>query len=241
MATRFYLPASTAADVSPGFDSWDGTGSAVRRELAEVKGSSAMAAGTTISWATTGSAGKKHLDRQYVSNPLAAQTISGPIKMQLLVQEGSLTDNIDQIILSIRVVSNDGTAVRGTLLSLGSYGPTTEYSTAYRNKTGADGDALSSVNAQDGDRLVVEIGHSTSVGGTTPDATARYGETGTELPEDETTIGPPGGADAPGWVEFSGAMAMQDTDAAKLNLLYGKGAGDWLLTNNRLEETRAGA
>jgi hypothetical protein len=207
VASRFYFPASTSADVSPAFDSgWLGTSQAVRRKLSLQKGTSAIADGTGIT--LPGTVNRSRLDRQYVSAPLAAQTISGTVKLQLLVKQSNADDNIDQLFLSIRVVSNDGSTFRGTLLSLGNYGPTSEYATTQRNKTGADGDSLSSVVAQEGDRLVVEIGHSNTTAGTTPTATARWGENAPDAAENETDT-----SDAAGWIEFSGTVTLRNPGA----------------------------
>lgn len=204
MASRFYFPASTSADVSPAFDAgWSNTSQGVRRRLVLQKGTSSIADGTTSN--LPGAANRQRLDRQYVSDPIAAQTITGTLKMQLLVRESNADDNVDQLFLSVRVVSNDGSSFRGTLLSLGNYGPTTEYQTSQRNKKGADGDSLASVSAQDGDRIVVEIGHNNSTAGTSPSATARYGENATDLPEDETTT-----SDGAGWIEFSNEILLKN-------------------------------
>ena len=204
MATRLYFPATDAAAVSPSFDSgWNYTSEAARGGLTHTKGSSPITEGTRIgAWSNT--AGQKALDRQYISSPLNGdQTISGTVKMQLLVREFATSDNADQIILAIKVVSNDGSSVRGTLLSLGSYGPTAEFlDTSHRNKTGADGDSLTSVNALDTDRILVEIGYSNSTTATTPEASAQWGENATDLGENETDTA---GA---GWIEFSGAITF---------------------------------
>lgn len=206
MASRFYFPASTAAEVSPAFDAaWTDTSEAARRMLSEFKGSSAITGGTRIG-PLSGTAGHSGLDRQYVSRSLAAQTISGTVKMYLQVRENNATDNVDQLQLCITVVSGDGSTVRGTLLSKGNYGPTAEFVSTlgtFRNKAGADGDSLSSVNALAGDRIVVEIGYSNSTAGTTPEAEARWGEVGTDLAENETDT-----SANPGWIEFSGTIAM---------------------------------
>ena len=71
-----------------------------------------------------------------------------------MVREYATSDNVDQIICKIAVVSADGLTVRGTLLAIG-IGPTGEFlsNTSHRNKTIADGNSLGSVAAQDGDYL----------------------------------------------------------------------------------------
>lgn len=110
---------------------------------------------------------------QAVSAPLAAQTISGSFDAVFKVSENAAAlDGCAQIVL--RVVSGDGATVRGTLYTGQSVGSvvdewplvasigTAPYSTytAFRFPAGASGaTALSSVAAQDGDRLVVELGY----------------------------------------------------------------------------------
>jgi hypothetical protein len=204
MATRFYFPASTAADVSPSVDAgWNYVSEAVRRELVKYKGASAITVGTRIGIWT---AGNYALDRQYVSNPIAAQTISGTFKMQLMTREYNAANDVVAILLCVKVVSGDGNTVRGTLLSLNNYGSILEFINAasHRNKTGADGDALTQVVAQDGDRIVVEIGY-TDAFGTDPEANAKWGENATDLPENETQT-----TNGAGWVEFSGSVRLQN-------------------------------
>ena len=205
-ATRLYFPATTSAAVSPTYDSgWNYTTEAASYKLEDVKGSSAITIGTQIGpWTAT--AGQKALDRQYVSDPLSAQTISGTVKMQLMTREYAATDNVDGLWLVITVVSNDGSTVRGTLLSLGNYATTAEFvnNATHRNKTGANGDTLTDVTAQDGDRIVVGVGYSPSGSTTTPEASGKWGENATDLPENETQT-----TDGAGWIEFSATLTFQ--------------------------------
>lgn len=204
MATRFYFPATTVADVNPAPGAWNYITEAVFRYLAKTKGSSAITVGSQIGpWTET--TGQKALDRVYVSDPLSPQTIAGTIKMQLMVREYAVADNVDQINLLIKVVSGNGATLRGTLLALGNYASTAEFinNATHRNKTGADGDALSSVVCQEHDRIVVEIGYCNSTAGTTPEASAKWGESATDLPEDGTQT-----TDGAGWIEFSGDIAF---------------------------------
>jgi hypothetical protein len=204
MATRFYFPATTVADVNPAPGAWNYITEAVFRYLAKTKGASPITLGTQVGpWTAT--AGQKALDRVYVSDPLSPQTISGTAKMQLMVREYATSDNVDQLILLIKVVSGNGATVRGTLLALGNYASTAEFinNATHRNKKGADGDALSSVVCLEHDRIVVEIGYCNSVAGTTPEASAKWGENATDLPENETQT-----TDGAGWIEFSGNIVF---------------------------------
>lgn len=209
MATRLYFKATEAAPVNPGFDgAWGYTGEALRRALSLVREyGDTPASGAQIGPWTPGQVA---LDRQYVSPPLSgAQTITGIVKLYLLAREFASTDNATSR-LGLRVVSNDGITFRGTVLAVAQYGPNTELSTGLRNKGFADGDAVASVNAQDGDRIVVEVGYTDGIGaaGTTPEAQAQWGAeakgTYSDLPENETATA------GIGWVEFSQNLAFQD-------------------------------
>lgn len=216
MSTRFYFPASTAAPVNPTFHANSGTpggfsisttAQAVRRKLVSTKGSSAIAAGTQLTVPSNGTAA---LDRQYVSDPLNSQTISGTLNgCQLMVREYAGTDNVDTVLFNIYVVSNDGSTLRGSL-AVRAVDANAEFinNATHRNKTVApSGYALSSLAVSAGDRLVVEIGYLVATGsGTSPEASGKWGENATDLPvnETQTTDGAP-------WIEFSHNFAFQST------------------------------
>lgn len=109
--------------------------------------------------------------------------------------------------LEAYVVSQDGATVRGSLLTIGQYGVNANFNTANRNKSRASsGTAISSVSAQDGDRIVVRYGYSDSAG-ITPSATTNYGDilSGSvpDLPEDEIAT------NGVAWVEFSATLAFR--------------------------------
>lgn len=202
MATRYYLP-TTAADVTPADGAtWDVTGSGSPTLLADAKTNTALADFTVtfniVAWPFA-----LCLVRA-VSGPLAAQTISGTVKMQLECLESSTGANFEDG-LELYVVSNDGSSVVGTLLAQGTYGPGTEMNTSRRNKTFANGDALSSLAVSDGDRIVAAFGARTSGGiAGTRTMTGRMGDaTATsDAAENETTT-----ADRCGWIEFSADIA----------------------------------
>lgn len=154
---RLYFDATGAAPASPAFATgWTDTTEAARRKLLRAKrAGDALADGANIGpWAEGGIV----LDRQYVSDPVTAQTISGNVRLQIRARELKPGDDATSRLL-LKVVSGDGLTLRGTLLPLGQYGPNTEYGTASRNKTFADGDAMTPVVCQDGDRIVIEVGH----------------------------------------------------------------------------------
>lgn len=215
MATRLYL-SNQAAAISPAFGGWSVTADAVRKALLSAK--DAGDSNSTVP--LVGPAGASALAVQFIGEPLSAQTISGTIKGQARFRNSldNSGDNASTRLL-IRVVSNDGSVVRGTLLSLGAYGPGSVLSSAFTNRILADGDALSSVDAQDGDRLVVEVG----VGGPSDDDlfVSIGAPLGTnDLPEDETTTT----ALVP-WVEFSGNLVFQSDAGSSVSNLPLLGVG----------------
>lgn len=205
MATRFFLPDSGAAAVSPAFDAaWERTADANRIKCVTTKIGSANLT-KTVQEPTADET--ETLARQYVSDPLVgAQAISGTIKGQIRVREADAAANA-RAQLIVKVVSGDGSTVRGTLLAPDMSGTVAnEFATTLTNRkfpkgwTGS-GAALTTVNAQSGDRIVIEIGVHVHVNPIAADSyDFRFGDEhgASNLPEDETTT-----ADDDPWIEFS--------------------------------------
>lgn len=203
--TRLYFANTATPSVNPSFDGWSETDNSVRRQMLSAKsGSESLASGTSLSW----SSGNTQLDRQYVSDPMAGgiSFSSATIKLQLACVEGSaLSNSVPR--MSAKIVSEDGTTVRQTLLTIANYGTTTEYNIiTLRNVQFANGDALTgSYITTAGDRLVIEIGHADS-SGLTPSAQCRYGAPSStsdhgENDTETTSLVP--------WAEFSNAVRFQ--------------------------------
>jgi hypothetical protein len=201
-ATRFYLPSTNTAEITTiGFDAgWGNTTAAdqIRLNKPGIKINSAMTdkVGTSVNTAIS------VLCRQYVSDPIAAQTIIGTVKGQVRGYEGNANhDSVSAI--GIRIVSNNGATVRGTLeaITYPTLLATNEYGLSIANRyTPISSTALSSVTAQSGDRIVIEIGYHRY--GTTPagSSTLNFGDNGAiDLPEDQTTTS----ATMEPWIEFS--------------------------------------
>lgn len=207
---RFYLPSTGDADVSPSFGgSWNGTSGADRRKCVTTRISSSMTNKTFTS--LTGTSPQFILSRQYVSAPLEAGTLSGNIKGQV---RGAGSGADANLAVSVFVVSNDGSTVRGTALApsasqLTTSPPEFEGSSVSVNRQMLDASnnasiALTPVNAQAGDRLVIEIGVREIDGGGI-NGTIVYGDnSGTDLPENNTTST----ANNP-WIEFSSCPPLQ--------------------------------
>jgi hypothetical protein len=208
--TRFYFPAaaSNTSGLTPSFDAgWNNTAEAARSDLVSSKGSSAITAGTQVG-AWTATAGQTALDRQWISKPLAAQTISGTFSLMLMTREYAGTDNVDRIITGLYVVNSSGTKVH-TLKAIGNSGTTLEFvaNATHRTHTGANAVAITSYSCASGDRIVAEIGYSNSTSATTPEASAKWGENATDatLGDNATT------ADRAGWLEFSANLTFAST------------------------------
>lgn len=201
MPTKFYFQDTRTTELAPAFSvAWSGnTTQASRRLMFAEKGTSIMADGTTLTIAAA--ANSRALDRQYISLPLSGpQVISGTCSGQLLVREFVGNDNVNKIEFSVRLVNEDGTFFRATGLNVGTYSNISEFSTSMRNKIIASGASatLTNITGQDGDRIVLEIGYATSVGGTTPQAAAKWGEFAGDLPQNESQT-----VDGAGWFTFN--------------------------------------
>ena len=201
-ATRFYLPSSGAAEVSPAFSAWTLTTGADRLKCVTTRTNTLMINKSTT---TTSESVTSLLNRQYVSEPIGAQTITGTVKGQLRGMEDNAAQDMVSCIL-IKVVSNDGSTVRGTLLNF-TYPALSgnEYGTKIANRYTPISASLTTVTAEAGDRIVIEIGaYRYKVGGSTGSCTQTYGDdSATDLPEDQTTKT----AYNP-WVEFSQTLGL---------------------------------
>jgi hypothetical protein len=186
MATRIYLPQTGAAPISPTFGTWTETTGADRIAGVATRIGSAMTSKTQAHTATA--ANSTFLSRQYVFGPLAAQTIPvSTIKGTIRVLESAANDNLDAMRLLVRVVSGNGSTYRTPVL----YGPTNgtvaEFNTSLRAKRLATGGATASVVVTAGDYLVIEIGTTTTVAGTSLSDTISYGDnSATDLGDNET-------------------------------------------------------
>lgn len=208
-ATRLYMESAGRSVLSPVFDAaWAGVGSAVRQPLSHVKVGTALTDWNIAATAVIGN----HLLRQFTSRPLlGAQTISGTVKGIIRAAQ-SFSSADFQAQLVVKVVSNDGLTVRGTLLAADSttalgapeFPTTTTMNRRFPMGAGVGGVAVTPVNALSGDRIVIEVGAEKYSAGT-----ARfYGLTlgtsaASDTPDDETTT-----AALDPWIEFSQALVF---------------------------------
>jgi hypothetical protein len=153
-ATRFYFTQGIAAAIAPAVDAgWERQiGSFFRNRLTLTKPETST---TTQSAVFGSSATSDTLWGQWMSPPLAGPvTINTPVSLVMRVQEDGLAENA-HLAFALRVVSQDGTTVRGTLKT--QYATSTEFATSGVTRS-FNALATSSVAALAGDRLVMEIG-----------------------------------------------------------------------------------
>lgn len=214
MATRFYLPSTgTTPAFTPtprGWNTYSGTGQGTPQKLVTTKTSSAQAY-TQVSSDTTATI-RYHMVRQFVSDPLAAQTISGTLTASIKAYESATGLNA---CLSIGVYLIDSTgAYKSTLLlpnqatDVGGGTPyeftTTAGSRRLYNTSESLGCSLSSQTAAAGDRLVVEIGYSEVNATASRYARLYFGDDAAndlDYAEGDT------GVDN-SWIEFSGTISF---------------------------------
>jgi hypothetical protein len=214
VATRFYY-SDTAAPVSvTPAAGWDVTANAGTSGLLSRTRTNYGGAAFTASQPGTGGANEDALHVVMVSDPIVGATITGTVKGQIFAREANtLTDARAQIV--VKVVSNDGSTVRGTLIDFDTAALSSEFNISggtIINRKFPRGGAVSvtSVAAQNGDRIVVEVGHrnhGTNTGVVRINAGATVSPT-TDAPEDETTDDAAGSY--AGWLEFSQTLTPYD-------------------------------
>lgn len=197
MATKLYLNSAAGPTYTPptARGAWDQTANSVVRQLNPNLDGGPIA--TVAIAETNATAGWDVLLARGVSNPLAAGvTIEGTLSVILGVRESNAAAD-DVYHLHAYVTQGDSDTPRGTLLS-DHIGASEWPTTAAGKTTGAL--ALSSVAAQAGDRVVVEIGYRAgNAVATSYTGTLWYGnpEGASDLTDagDETTLA--------GWLSFS--------------------------------------
>lgn len=211
MATRLYLPSSAAAAApnSPAFDaSWEVTASAIRRTLELTKDEITFATSAVATALNSPAGAVDVLIAQFISAPIASNvTINGTFSGQMRAQENNATGDL-RIQCVVRVLQSDYSTVRGTLIASNAGALSHEFNTSLRNISIPLGGStsVSSVAAQTGDVLVVELGYRKHESATTSrtgtfDLGAVSG--GTDLAVDETTTT----QNVP-WVEFSNTITF---------------------------------
>jgi hypothetical protein len=230
VATRLYLPSTGTPAISPAFAAgWEQTGDAVRRVSRREPINSARTDSTVTN--AGGATDRDVLIAQYVFGPVGAQTITGTVKGYIGAREQNAdADMRSQIVM--RVCSADGSTFRGTLLDFDTAALSSEFNTVagYESRALIRGGAQSvtSVAAQEGDYVVIEIGYrahanTTRFGGLrTGDATTGTGSGG-DVPENEVSST---NSTSRGWVEFSHDFLITADDAYD-EAIRDAGSGPW--------------
>lgn len=187
-ATRFNLPSTGAAAVEPTPNaSWNDTSIHAHLKCVTTKITSAM---TTRSFSDADETNKNILFNQWVSDPIAAQTISAQtIKIQMRCSEVNAKNNLF-LTWAVYVFNNAGDTLRGTVVPLQRDGTEVIASTDPATEAVNRGDSATStqVISQDGDRIVVEtgLGGDPALGGTHSGSIIIGDDSGTDLPENDT-------------------------------------------------------
>ncbi|MDD2904245.1 MAG: hypothetical protein PHU44_17595 [Syntrophales bacterium] len=203
MATRIYFPSNIPAFCSPAFHAeWDLTGQAQRKECWPQKQNSGFV--NNGPWSYTTGSPKDGLAYQFISPPLLAQTITGTVKGQFRTSEFASDDICGAVV--IKVVSADGTVLRGVLLAHFPNSLVSPYSGSFVNRSFPPLSALTDVACQEGDRLVFELGsRSFAASGSYNNGKIEIGDnSANDLPEDETATN----QYCP-WIEFSADLQWQ--------------------------------
>lgn len=205
MATRLYMPSSGTAAVSPAYSSgWEDQSIASRLKCVKTKISSAM---TTVSFTDSDDTDRDVLFRQYTSDPIAAQTIAAQtVKIQMRCAEVGQFRNMF-LAWAVKVMSNDGSIERGVLVALQRDGLEATVTTLTNR---SDSATSSQVVAQQGDRIVIEVGMGGDPTlGSNHDSSLSIGDdSGSDLPEDDTSTD----AFNP-WVEFANTVTWHYTSS----------------------------
>lgn len=204
--TRFYADVNTSISPIPSAAvdaGWDTSGSA-NIELVREKLGSESAFGIQPTITSTGVSSSKHELTKLVSRRLAAGqqfTTSDKIKIYVLAMQNQATTDIKSFVTA-KIISEDGSVVRATLLALGHYGNSSEFPLTFTNRAFAVGTYLqANYLTVEGDRIQIELGGQVDTDGGTADSFslqffAFYGNTDVGENETDTVV-------TDSWVEFS--------------------------------------
>ena len=226
MATRFFLPTDGAPAVNPAFGAWDGTSPSdvARLRCPTVQGSTVTIGQTYF----TGTANQNFLMRQYISDSLQAQTISGTIKSIVRANEGVATaDCMPQLL--VRVVSNNGLIFRSpNLIDFNNTALSNEFTSGSaqnrkfpRNWAGA-GETVNTVTTEAGDRVVFEFGYRQAASVASAQLMVFGDLPITPLAENETDT-----IDNYPWIELSANLLFGDLAAIELLRPIGGRGATW--------------
>lgn len=206
MPTRFYLPSSGAAAVSPALDPngvWEHESGFGRRPMSTSKTGTAFLSNSLIPDGVDHLVDADSLFLQFIGPSLAAQVLAvQTVKWQILASEQNVGNNCFTT-LELFICSQDGLTIKETLLVI-TRDTVNELTTSLVNRSFSA--TTSAATLEEGDRIVANMG----IGGL-PTATSgtqghngalRFGDIDTvDLPEDDVAT-----ADDNPWLEFANAL-----------------------------------
>ena len=160
MPTRFYLGSVATPAISPAFDSnWEQTGQAIRRILfskPNVSNPEALTNSPTVTIPITTT--QDILVAQFVSDPIRAINFEALNFSMVIGKCGEqLTTNNAHLAFSLRILSQDGTIARGTLIS--SFTTISEFTLIGAESTRIiAATPVTPLKSQMSDRIVLEVG-----------------------------------------------------------------------------------
>lgn len=177
--TRFYFPSSgNAPNISPAFDAgWEQTGQADRLilipKLQLDVATSRTGKQVTVPITTT----QDILARQFVSGPIPPTSFKTTDTLSAVIRcvESANTINATLAIV-VKIVSQDGNTVRGTIYS--SFSVDSEFPTTDATRIVSSVN-LTALQTQPGDRLVIELGVHAAAPTASGNATLRFGNNST--------------------------------------------------------------
>ncbi len=232
--TRFYFPSTGAAAVSPAYGAgWVQDPGVSRLALVATPIGSAFA---TVGLGDTGDtlAAGDVLLRQYVSAPLAGQTVSGTLRGVVRGKRGGGSDTISaRLAIRVAKVATDGTTVTEIVAITASTNVAASppifvtTATALTNRRFEVGDVddftidVPSTSISAGERLIIEIGAASNNYTSSRYAVIEVGDaSGSDLAEDETGTS----QDNP-WVEFTHTFSFASAGGGTSGNLLVLGVG----------------
>lgn len=195
---RLYLNNTDAAITTAPHTSWEQTAGAI---TGKALGTARTGANTSVTIAETSTSNVfDSMQGQWISPPFTSSgTFTGP--WQAVWASSETADAADFTLSSyLRIVSNDGTVVRGLPSIVGTTLPGGEITTVLSGRK-ISVDLVTPVAVQQGDRLVLELGfRSNNTVNTSYSSTIRYGGTVGDLEAGDTGAT---ATTASGWIEFA--------------------------------------
>lgn len=204
--TRFYLPTVGSPGINPALsNNWTQTEGYVLRPLSATKTGTSL---SQLTLAVPNAINTTTLFANYVSPPLAAQTINCSVAGQVAWRVSSATGIVIYTYVVINIINSSG-SIKATLLPPAS-GVADMGAGAYSLKTPAIQN-LANYICEDGDRISIEFGTLRTSGTNTRTASMNMGD----VSSNDQAVGDFGSASANPWIEFSQALIFYNGPVAR--------------------------